>query len=182
MKDIREASEIFASVLGLHPVLTPAGLHILGSFSSIRSLPWRFVEVWDPCLESRQLQCRLQCRMEFIELSCPGACGLACSFLAFGTWSFLSDLNMLASSAPSFGHGAGVWCGLDDEHWGCIVLSLSCVQLFVTPWTAACQAPLSCSLPHTDRFRNLESQSEFFGFQLFSSNFKLFVLYWGIAD
>ena len=25
----------------------------------------------------------------------------------------------------------------------CCVYSLSCVQLFVTPWTVACQAPLS---------------------------------------
>ena len=132
----------------------------------------------------RQAAPQLQCQVDFIELSCPGAHGLAYSFLALGTWSFLSDLNMLASSVLSFGLGAGVWCGLDDERWGGIVVrSPSCVQLFVTPWTAACQPPLSCSLPHTDRFRNLESEWVLWLFSVFvSSNFKLFVLYWGIAD
>ena len=28
-----------------------------------------------------------------------------------------------------------------------VVQSLSCVRLFVTPWTAACRAPLSFSFP-----------------------------------
>ena len=30
--------------------------------------------------------------------------------------------------------------------WDCVVQSLSCVQLFVTPWTAACQASLSFTI------------------------------------
>ena len=30
----------------------------------------------------------------------------------------------------------------------CVVHALSCVQLFVTPWTVACQVPLSMELLH----------------------------------
>ena len=32
-------------------------------------------------------------------------------------------------------------------NWVIVVQSLSYVQLFVTPWTAACQAPLSSTIP-----------------------------------
>ena len=39
-----------------------------------------------------------------------------------------------------------------------VVLFLSCVQLFVTPWTAACQAPLSSSVSWSFlRFMSIES-------------------------
>ena len=34
----------------------------------------------------------------------------------------------------------------DREGWHAVVQSLSCVQLFVTPWTEACQAPLSFTI------------------------------------
>ena len=49
-----------------------------------------------------------------------------------------------------------------------VLFGHSVVSNSVTPWTAAQQSPLSCGLPHTDRFSNLESYSKFFGFQLFS--------------
>ena len=38
-----------------------------------------------------------------------------------------------------------------DKHMGACMLShFSCVQLFATPWTVACQAPLSMEFPRQE--------------------------------
>ena len=39
--------------------------------------------------------------------------------------------------------------------WGCEVKWLSCVQLFVTPWTVACQAPLSMEFSRQEYWSGL---------------------------
>ena len=37
----------------------------------------------------------------------------------------------------------GRWFPGDEVHTWCVCESLNCVQLFATPWTVACRAPLS---------------------------------------
>ena len=50
-------------------------------------------------------------------------------------WGLLSFPGYRSSSAKT------------GMNWVVVVQSLSCVQLFATPWTAACQAPLSSTIP-----------------------------------
>ena len=58
-----------------------------------------------------------------------------------------------------------------------VVQSLSCVQFFVTPWTAGHQSPLSFTISQSLlRFKSIELYVGIFPLILFTHN-KIFILY-----
>ena len=72
--------------------------------------------------------------------------GRSCNQHKFVEWQFCSGYSLSTSYSPN--------------HWrrDVVVQSLSCVQLFATPWTAACQAPLSFTLSWSLlRLKSIES-------------------------
>ena len=72
--------------------------------------------------------------------------GRSCNQHKFVEWQFCSGYSLSTSYSPN--------------HWrrDVVVQSLSCVQLFATPWTAACQAPLSFTISWSLlRLKSIES-------------------------
>ena len=70
----------------------------------------------------------------------------------------VTPLFLASQRAPSesYGYMEALWrpklrCGLRSflEEVVAVAQSLSCVQLFATPWTAACQAPLFFPIPRS---------------------------------
>ena len=56
--------------------------------------------------------------------------------------------------------GMWIWCKSKDK-MRVLVQSLSCIQLLATPWTVACQAPLSMGFPRQESWSELLSSGDF---------------------
>jgi len=71
-------------------------------------------------------------------------------YLLFSFWLNFTLTSQTLGSSTSFRLTQFVpFYGWVIFHCICVVQALSCVQLFVTPWTAACQAFLSFTISHS---------------------------------
>ena len=75
---------------------------------------------------------------------------LECVAISFFRGSFQPRDQTFVSCVSCIGR----WVLYQLRHWGspCCAWSLSRVQLFVTPWTVACQAPLSMGILHGQEY------------------------------
>ena len=64
--------------------------------------------------------------------------------------------ELAASRAVSMGSSREIWRVLE---WMCVSMSLSCIRLFATPWTAARQASLSMEFSREEYWRELSFPS-----------------------
>ena len=84
-------------------------------------------------------------------LAASGICRYLWVFSSCSRWRLRSGCHAYASHSAGFSHGVrALGCaGFRSCHLralAVVVQSLSCVRLFVTPWTAACQASLSFTI------------------------------------
>ena len=74
------------------------------------------------------------------------------------TWSHCTSLVLPASDFSSYGKNSSdinTWRLMQVFCYRCMISHFSCVLLFVTPWTVACQAPLSMAFSRQEYWSGL---------------------------
>ena len=150
-------NDLAFQLLGVLPEESPWHACLLSCFSRV----WLFVSLWIVACQA-PLSMRFSRQEYWSGLPCPppeelphpGIEPLSLTAPALAGGFFTTVFTWEAQKAfhnwhpPRIASAAG--CHLIQDHasygGGVVVQSLSHVRLFVTPWTAACQAPLSSTI------------------------------------